>query len=141
MTPDPSEWYQRRPGGAWCRHGDRNSYHIKICVHCGEEALMKRRERFCSQSCNNQAFSRGAAATAGPDHHKWTGDRVTYNAMHKRVRSALGPAREKQCVDCGGEAAEWSKRKGTAGLQPEDYEPRCIECHRTYDGQTKAARI
>jgi hypothetical protein len=67
-----------------------------------------------------------------------------YDAAHKRVSRARGPARQFECVDCAGPAEEWSYRGGSTaealtetGLayspNPNDYEPRCKGCHRRRD--------
>ena len=68
-----------------------------------------------------------------------------YFAAHFRVRVARGPAAAYPCADCGGPALHWSYRDGDAGqrltdetglrysLDPADYDPRCVPCHRRYD--------
>ena len=73
---------------------------------------------------------------------------ASYSAMHYRVRKASGRAAEYDCVDCGGEAHEWSysnsgveEVEGPSGqgydckysLDVSQYEPRCVPCHRTFD--------
>ncbi|TDD98904.1 hypothetical protein [Jiangella asiatica] len=67
-----------------------------------------------------------------------------YSSAHQRVAAARGDAAEHRCVDCGARALEWSYRGDSPdelinprGLRyspwPDDYEPRCILCHRIND--------
>lgn len=85
----------------------------------------------------------------GAENHNWRGDEAGYTAMHDRLRRARGHARDHGCVDCGGQAAEWSY-SGNAinelyetmpsgarfaySSDQSDYEPRCVRCHRVHDG-------
>lgn len=79
----------------------------------------------------------------GVDHPSWTGDDATYSAVHQRLRKSLGSASSSQCVDCGGDAAQWSyDRKDSAELESEFgpystdlsyYIARCIPCHKRFD--------
>lgn len=72
----------------------------------------------------------------------------TYVSAHQRISAARGPAREYDCTDCGGPAAEWSydhgdpnelvgkssaTREAAYSLDIEHYVPRCVPCHRTHD--------
>jgi NAD-dependent SIR2 family protein deacetylase len=77
---------------------------------------------------------------------------ITYRGMHTRVRSYRGSPTTYRCVDCGGQAEEWSYSgrgkhelteigtgpKGTPitvtySTDCADYEPRCVSCHRRHD--------
>lgn len=79
----------------------------------------------------------------GPDSPLWTGDAATEDAMHQRVRRAKGRAADHACVDCGGQAAQWSydhldtdERPGIKGpysLGLDHYVPRCVRCHKRFD--------
>jgi hypothetical protein len=85
--------------------------------------------------------------TRGAANHLWRGDDVGYNAMHARIRSRLGSARDRQCVGCGGPAHSWSydhadpdERTATVQGMPRAYSidithyvPRCKRCHSTFD--------
>lgn len=91
---------------------------------------------------------------SGPDHPHWKPDaEVSYAVAHSRIRKSKGRASERRCVDCGGEAREWSyignapdERIGDDGrrkrlrysLDPAYYAPRCSSCHITFD-QRKGA--
>lgn len=85
-------------------------------------------------------------------HPNWAGSEIGYAAAHDRLESHRGKARNHQCIDCSGQAAEWSyrlgspnertelqKRKGRREIlaayspYPDDYDPRCMDCHRAYD--------
>lgn len=77
----------------------------------------------------------------------WKGDEASYEAIHMRVRAERGSAREHECVDCGGPAAEWSydhtdpnektARRGNSlvaySTDLSRYVPRCVRDHRAYD--------
>lgn len=89
MRPDPQIWFQRQPGGAWYRvAGGRNSYYIKVCEGCGQEALMLRESRFCSLSCAGKSDNPG------------------YSGAHQRMRRDKGDPSQHVCTDCGQQAAE-----------------------------------
>ena len=70
---------------------------------------------------------------------------MTYSSVHDRLRSQRGSARNYLCVDCGGQAYEWSydgndpEEKTDWGhkysVNTERYEPRCRSCHNKYDGK------
>ena len=75
------------------------------------------------------------------------GDVPSFAAIHKRLARKRGPARNFDCVDCGGRAAEWSYRGGCPGelkglvrgsvvpysTDLDRYVPRCVRCHRIFD--------
>lgn len=76
----------------------------------------------------------------GVANHMWRGDDAGYQATHLR----LGAAAEHSCVDCGGNAQEWSyeggcpdEKRGKSGspycTHADHYQPRCTKCHRAYD--------
>ena len=70
-----------------------------------------------------------------------------YTGAHQRVRWLWGPARQYECVACGGRAAEWAYdgtdpthllgqgiwQTSYYSRYPEFYMPMCIRCHRTKD--------
>ena len=61
-------------------------------------------------------------------------DAVAYAQAHHAVTKARGVARDYACVDCGEQAAEWSFKHGSGySMDPTDYEPRCVRCHRVFD--------
>lgn len=84
----------------------------------------------------------------------WQGDTIGYVGAHKRVHRERGPAAQHTCVDCGGQAAQWSyngldpneqrgpSREGFESSYSTDlshYVPRCVPCHIAHDKQTAAA--
>jgi hypothetical protein len=106
---------------------------------------------------------RGVPENGSPEHlakisgkaaHQWKGDSVGYEAAHHRVRKALGSASLHACVDCGGQASDWSlswravapdrvmyDERGYA-YSPDGvdaYSPRCKPCHRAYDNGAQVA--
>ena len=70
---------------------------------------------------------------------------MKYSTVHDRLRNERGRAQNHLCVDCGGQAYEWSYD----GLDPEEmidwghrystkpehYAPRCRSCHNRHDGK------
>lgn len=72
----------------------------------------------------------------------------TWAAIHKRLARTRGSAERFSCVDCGGIAQEWSydgsdpdeligrsgKSNVSYSLDLNHYQPRCISCHRIFDG-------
>ncbi|BBX69012.1 hypothetical protein MPSYJ_24730 [Mycolicibacterium psychrotolerans] len=93
----------------------------------------------------------------GQQHPNWRGDDASYNAIHYRLRSARGSARDHPCVDCEQPAKHWSfsgceaekpRRRDAAGrvvsppycCHPEHYEPRCVSCHLRKDGAVERLR-
>lgn len=71
-----------------------------------------------------------------------------YDGAHRRVVAVRGRAKDHTCIDCGGQAAEWSYNNAdpeplyatVAGgfvvaysLIIANYDPRCRSCHRKFD--------
>jgi hypothetical protein len=58
-----------------------------------------------------------------------------------RVKYKFGSASIYKCVDCGSQASDWSQKHGTRGdNSPESFEPRCHDCHVSYDYEIYRAR-
>ena len=57
-----------------------------------------------------------------------------YNIVHKELKKAFGSASEWDCVDCGGQAREWSWNRDRDPKLVASYDARCAKCHRIYDG-------
>lgn len=80
-----------------------------------------------------------------------SGDVPRYASVHHNLRLVRGRASEHACVDCGSPAAQWSYREGEASqcivevdgwvrrysVDPDDYDPRCAPCHRTFDAEAR----
>jgi hypothetical protein len=76
---------------------------------------------------------------------------VSYSSMHRRIRKRKGSATKYACVGCGESAREWSLILSTSenriirdqngqypySLNVNDYEPRCVSCHRKHDRRQK----
>jgi hypothetical protein len=128
-------------------------------------AAMVRQPQFGScavEGCGQPARKRGWCAAhyaqqwqtgidPVPFRYKWYGDGIGYVQAHRRVRNARGHASQHRCIDCGGQAAEWSydysdpderKERGRSAysLDVNRYEPRCVRCHRFADDNPIACR-
>jgi len=53
--------------------------------------------------------------------------------MHVWVRRRKGKASLYKCIDCGEQAIHWSNVDHSYKRKLEDYQPRCMKCHRKYD--------
>lgn len=80
----------------------------------------------------------------GSAHPHWRGDEAGYRAVHERVRSRRGPAKDHPCLHCGGQAAHWAydhadpaelidSAMGPYSTNPERYLPLCVSCHKRFD--------
>lgn len=69
---------------------------------------------------------------------------VSYEQAHLRLKTDLGRPTQYNCIECGGQAKEWSymggcpdellDRKGRPySLDQSRYEPMCVSCHRRRD--------
>lgn len=105
-----------------CSRG-RAKYEWKRCLVCRRFARIRRDRLSCSRACGHKLT--GAALRA---------ESPSYDVWHKSVKKARGPASDYRCVDCDGQAEDWS----TADSASEDvrvrFQPRCRKCHRYYDG-------
>jgi hypothetical protein len=105
-----------------CSRG-RPKYEWKCCPVCGRRARIRRDRRSCSRACGHKLT--GAALRA---------ESPSYDVWHNRVKKARGPASDYHCIDCSGQAEDWS----TADPSSDDvwvrFQPRCRKCHRRYDG-------
>jgi len=119
-------FYEMQPGsGVWYRVGTKGgSRELRVCERttCSKKFMgdrTKGRGRFCSRACANYYLRHK------PD--------VLYGSLHDRVEAARGKATEYSCVDCGGQAEEWSRIHDRDGKSVWDYEPRCVRHHQAYD--------
>lgn len=74
-----------------------------------------------------------------------TGIPETYEAAHRAIRRARGPAKHYACIDCGRGAEHWSYDHADPDARtdpnigapyspdPWHYQPRCVSCHKRYD--------
>lgn len=85
----------------------------------------------------------------------WPEGWCSYDAAHQRTKRERGRASGHTCIDCGGQAADWSyshageiefsqERKSKGVLitvhyspNPADYDPRCKACHTKFDRHDK----
>lgn len=69
-------------------------------------------------------------------HHSWKGDNVGFRGMHIWVAKEKGKASEHDCVDCGNQAYHWSNIDHKYKRTLDDYQARCVKCHKKYDIET-----
>lgn len=87
----------------------------------------------------------------GDPHVRNKGEGLHYVTVHKKVRATRGKAANYSCVDCGGQATDWSythedpnpmyrEENGTYPYSSniDFYEPRCKPCHRAFDKEVVA---
>jgi hypothetical protein len=118
-------------------------FHVKRADPSGRQAYCK--------ACNKEQFN--AARKGGRDATKpWPEKWITYQAAHMRVKYLRGSASQHVCVDCAGQARDWSYTGGDSGqfyeiikgsklaysTNPEFYVARCKPCHRKHDGKVMA---
>lgn len=93
----------------------------------------------CNLSANKRNLSGGRFYVQGP-----TAALPTYKTAHNRVKSLRGSASVHACVDCGGQADDWSylggasdemrsPKQGAYSGNPAFYVPRCRPCHLAFD--------
>jgi hypothetical protein len=126
VTPRLSSLKSGDAQSCGCSRGQPR-YQRKHCPVCGVLATIRRDRRSCSRACGYQ-LARAARQAANP----------SYNAWHKRVKKARGPASGYPCVDCGEPAADWSTVNPSSADVRGRFQPRCRKCHRHYDGAVGA---
>jgi hypothetical protein len=109
-------------GSCGCSRG-RAKYEWKRCPVCGRFARIRRDHLSCSRMCGHQLT--GAALRAKSP---------SYDVWHNRVKKARGSASDHRCVDCGGQAEDWSTTDSASDDVRVRFQPRCRKCHRCYDG-------
>ena len=105
-----------------CSRG-RPRYEWKRCPVCGILARIRRDRLSCSRACGHKLT--GAALQSG---------NPSYDVWHNRVKKTRGPASGYRCVDCGGQAEDWSTANPASDDVRVRFQPRCRKCHRRYDG-------
>lgn len=127
--PGPAEIGARRPGAVCSVDGCEGP-------HSGLG--------FCDK--HYQRFKRYGAIDLPPAGRR-QGRPATYASVHQDLRRERGPASAHSCVDCGGEARQWSynhrsdleRRDPKTGkpfsVELACYEPRCLTCHRRLDAE------
>lgn len=74
----------------------------------------------------------------GEKSHLWKEDDIKYGRKHKRIIEQKGKASDYKCVgdginSCNKQARHWSNVDHLYSLDPDNYQPRCVSCHRKYD--------
>ena len=108
---------------------------------------MKHYQRYRKHGDTETVATGGASL---PEHLNpmWSGDAASYRAVHARIKQQRGPASYFKCCDCGKQAAEWSYNHmdpderqslyGAYSTEMQQYEPRCVKCHRGFDSRRRA---
>ena len=140
----------------WRNHGDPNvvkvsgvDYNVKPpCSVDGCDRLSHGRG-YCNMHLR-RVSKHGDPAVLGQTGRPLIGDVPTWHAIHKRLSRTFGPAREQLCIDCAAPAREWSYNgldcaeiaapEGRYSLNLAHYDPRCVSCHRKFDGAGKRPR-
>ena len=105
-----------------CSRG-QPKYEQRRCPVCGALAMIRRDRQTCSRACGYH-LARIARQAVNP----------SYDAWHKRVKKARGPASGYACVDCGEPAEDWSTVDSASDDILVRFQPRCRKCHRHHDG-------
>jgi hypothetical protein len=122
VTPRISSLQSGDAQSCGCSRGP-SRYEWKYCPVCGALVVIRRDHKSCSRVCGYE-LARAARQAANPSYAVW----------HKRVKKALGPARDYACVDCGQRAEDWSTVNPFSDDIRVRFQPRCRKCHRHYDG-------
>lgn len=91
----------------------------------------------------NKAVRHGVDSSCGDDTIHRRIAAPTYSAVHARLAADLGPAKCRECVDCGSGAEHWSydhtdpnelaSESGPFSIDLGRYKPRCVPCHKAFD--------
>jgi hypothetical protein len=78
----------------------------------------------------------------GAQSPNWVGDRITYKAVHERVRQVRGPAKTHRCLFCAERgiirpALDWARLPETSGYDIADFIPLCRKCHFWLDREAR----
>lgn len=112
-----------------------------VCIEEGCTRKVRCRDR-CSTHYN--AFMGYQPKPKARGRGRGKKEMIGYRAAHLRVEAVKGKAKTHSCVDCGGQARDWSLDPNAVhtyedgdkvwSMNIEDYAPRCIPCHRDLDG-------
>ena len=145
----------------WKRNGDPGSPEIQrrkpgaVCavVNCTRMLGKSGSHGYCAKhayrfrSNGDPLVVRSPGASPGEANPNWRGDGVQYSAVHRRLRSERGRAREHACCSCGKQAQAWAYQHNseTEQICPKVslpyttdlscYEPMCLPCHAQLDGR------
>lgn len=141
----------------WRAHGDATVVHVQSKSTCGVDGcdVDAHAKGMCS-SHYSRFVKYGNPTTKGNPGRKRKAV-VTNSGAHRRIQYDRGRASGQSCVDCGEAAQEWSyvggdpnemsetfitRSGGTTTVRysgnPNYYVPRCVPCHRAFDGSNDA---
>ena len=119
----------------------RMRYTERSCPGCGELSWMRKNQGFCSISCMARNRNRDYQSKANSPW--WTGDDVTYEGMHQRIRQERGaPGSCEHCKTNNPDTLyEWAydnqdpdevtdEAKRRYSRDPARYVRLCVPCHR-----------
>jgi len=102
------------------------------CNNCGKKKIIqaqyvqKGQGQFCSTVCHNRGIFSPRYKSKG----------VLYVSIHRWIYRRKGKA--KQCIDCGIKSGNrgigWSNVDHKYSRNLDDYQARCMKCHKKYDG-------
>lgn len=135
----------------WRKYGDpltvkRNGVDFNVASSCSVEGCDRKSasRKLCSLHLA-RFLKHGNTDTLGAMGRPLKGNAPTFTAVHKRLERTRGRACHLTCIDCGGTAREWSYSGGDTEqlVSPNGsaystdlslYVPRCVPCHRKFDG-------
>jgi hypothetical protein len=146
--------YQRWKYGSDVRDPVREyQYYDGVCS-VGDCARPQRKRGYCTTHASRLQRT-GDACEDVPIRVYSIHDVVGERAAHERAKRLWGPASVYQCVQCGGQAAEWAydgtdpdQLYGPSGtskvfysLYPEFYMPMCKKCHKGRDAAVASREL
>lgn len=107
---------------------------ILRCKKCGNPLSYKKmdvgRTGLCQECFNVEIGYARRRPSSSPGERKRERDRIYY-----LVFKAKGSAKDYKCNDCRKRAAQWSHIHDTDSYDPNNYVPRCYNCHVRYYGR------
>lgn len=147
--------------GRWRKHGDPlivkvagTDYRVKGTCKAPDCRRQHHSHDFCTMHLVRWQKNGDPTVVGERGGRPLKGDIPTWGAIHRRLSRTRGPARNHDCVDCGGPAREWSyngkddgELMGKSGRfevafseNLDNYEPRCCSCHRKFDNAMRRDR-
>lgn len=134
----------------WWKYGDPNvvlvaGVDFRVKATCAVDGCDRTgvSRSFCQKHLWRLQKHGDPLAFTPPEERGIKGEAPTSSTIHRRLGRNRGPARSYSCVDCAGQAREWSydgkdaneipAATGPYSLNLDHYEPRCVPCHRRYD--------
>lgn len=111
---------------------------VDVCCPCGinfkstQDRQLLGRGKYCSKVC----MYKYRKEYSGESHHKWSGDKPKYSALHKWVAAKLG--KPMKCEWCGFKTnnknqIQWANKSGEYRRDIKDWLRLCAKCHWHFD--------